>query len=217
MASRGHGVETPAAGLAARGARAATIRRRAAARKALSEAPLGRRSKRAPAQSAAGADRATSYLIDGSGFHLPRLSRAALAQPQRRHADQCRLRLHQHAVEAGPGKSDAERPSPSSSISAETSFRNRIYPAYKEHPPARPPDDLVPAIQAGARGDRGLQHLARSRRRTTRPDDLIATYARLFKEQGTRVTIVSSDKDMMQLVDDQGRHARHHQRTPGGR
>ena len=31
-------------------------------------------------------------------------------------------------------------------------------------------------------------------------DDLIATYARLAREAGVRVTIVSSDKDLMQLV-----------------
>jgi len=85
--------------------------------------------------------------------------------------------------------------------SAETTFRNRIYPAYKEHrPPA--PDDLVPQFKLVREATEAF-NICQIEAPDYEADDLIATYARLFKEQGTRVTIVSSDKDMMQLVDDQ--------------
>ncbi|HXA71815.1 MAG TPA: DNA polymerase I, partial [Stellaceae bacterium] len=85
--------------------------------------------------------------------------------------------------------------------SAETTFRNRIYPAYKEHrPPA--PDDLVPQFKLVREATEAF-NICQIEATDYEADDLIATYAKLFKEQGTRVTIVSSDKDLMQLVDDQ--------------
>lgn len=79
-------------------------------------------------------------------------------------------------------------------------FRNEIYPDYKGHRPDTPPElkpqfpliheavsavGLIPLLMEGFEAD-----------------DLIATYAAQAKGQGMAVTIVSSDKDMMQLVGD---------------
>ena len=83
---------------------------------------------------------------------------------------------------------------------AKTSFRNRIYPAYKEHRPEAP-DDLVPQFKLVREATEAF-NICQIEAPDFEADDLIATYARLFKEQGARVTIVSSDKDMMQLVDE---------------
>src|SRR6201997_1875051 len=83
---------------------------------------------------------------------------------------------------------------------SEKTFRTDMYPDYKAHRPD-PPDDLrpqfpliraavhafdVPCIEQG-----GFE-----------ADDLIATYVREAVERGATATIVSSDKDLMQLVTD---------------
>lgn len=84
---------------------------------------------------------------------------------------------------------------------ARKTFRNDIYPDYKAHrPPA--PEDLVPqfpiirevvdAFNVPAIDSDGYE-----------ADDVIATYARQAEAEGFQVTIVSSDKDLMQLVSDQ--------------
>ena len=79
-----------------------------------------------------------------------------------------------------------------------TTFRSEIYPAYKAHRP-EPPEELVPQFALIRDAVRAFNvpcvELA-----GFEADDLIATYARLAREQGARVTIVSSDKDLMQLV-----------------
>ena len=83
---------------------------------------------------------------------------------------------------------------------AGTSFRNDIYPEYKANrPPA--PEDLVPqfplirdAVRAFNVPCVEMEHYE--------ADDLIATYATQCAQKGVRVTIVSSDKDLMQLVND---------------
>lgn len=84
--------------------------------------------------------------------------------------------------------------------SGQKNFRHEIYPNYKANrPPA--PEDLVPqfpivreAVEAfGINAIDALGYEA---------DDLIATYARLAREQGIEVVIVSSDKDLMQLIGD---------------
>ena len=56
------------------------------------------------------------------------------------------------------------------------------------------------AIHAGAGGDGGLRRGRRSSWTTWEADDLIASYAKAAAAGGMRVTIVSSDKDLMQLV-----------------
>lgn len=83
---------------------------------------------------------------------------------------------------------------------ARKNFRNDIYPDYKAHrPPA--PEDLVPQfpLMREAAEAFGLPIMEME---GFEADDIIATYARLAKAEGTQVTIVSSDKDLMQLVRD---------------
>ena len=80
------------------------------------------------------------------------------------------------------------------------SFRNEFYPEYKAHrPPA--PEDLVPqfSIIRDATRAFGTPSIEME---NYEADDLIATYARQAEAKGARVTIVSSDKDLMQLVND---------------
>ena len=77
-------------------------------------------------------------------------------------------------------------------------FRNDIYPDYKANRPP-PPDDLIPQFALIRNATRALG-LASVDKEGFEADDLIATYARLAREAGVRVTIVSSDKDLMQLV-----------------
>ena len=78
------------------------------------------------------------------------------------------------------------------------SFRNEIYAAYKANRGA-PPEELVPQF-ALIREATEAFNLPRVELDGYEADDLIATYTRLAAEQGDEVVIVSSDKDMMQLV-----------------
>jgi DNA polymerase-1 len=80
------------------------------------------------------------------------------------------------------------------------SFRNDIYPQYKAHRP-EPPEDLVPQFALVRDAVRAFS-VPCIEKVGYEADDLIATYARHAREQGARVTIVSSDKDLMQLVTD---------------
>ncbi|HEX3954963.1 MAG TPA: DNA polymerase I [Stellaceae bacterium] len=83
---------------------------------------------------------------------------------------------------------------------AGSSFRNRIYDAYKANR-GPPPDDLIPQF-ALVREATDAFSVCRIEMADFEADDLIATYARHAVEAGADVTIVSSDKDMMQLVND---------------
>ncbi|HLI21688.1 MAG TPA: 5'-3' exonuclease H3TH domain-containing protein, partial [Stellaceae bacterium] len=83
---------------------------------------------------------------------------------------------------------------------ARTTFRNRIYDQYKAHRPP-PPDDLVPQFNL-VREATDAFNVCRIEREDFEADDLIATYARQAAAQGATVTIVSSDKDLMQLISD---------------
>ncbi|HCU06246.1 MAG TPA: DNA polymerase I [Holosporales bacterium] len=77
-------------------------------------------------------------------------------------------------------------------------FRQDIYPEYKAHrPPA--PDDLVPQFQPirDACIAFGIPHIESD---GFEADDLIATYAQQAIAQDTEVVIISSDKDLMQLI-----------------
>lgn len=79
-------------------------------------------------------------------------------------------------------------------------FRNDIYPAYKENrPPA--PEDLRPQFPLTRDATRAF-NLACLEIEGFEADDIIATLARQAREAGGRVTIISSDKDLMQLVGD---------------
>ena len=80
------------------------------------------------------------------------------------------------------------------------SFRNRIYDQYKAQRPD-PAPDLVPqfALVRRATAAFGVCQIELDE---FEADDLIATYARHAVAAGAKVTIVSSDKDLMQLVTD---------------
>jgi DNA polymerase I len=83
---------------------------------------------------------------------------------------------------------------------SEVTFRNKLYPDYKAHrPPA--PDDLIPQFAFIREAVRAFD-LPCLEQGGFEADDLIATYARLAGERGATTTIVSSDKDLMQLVTD---------------
>ncbi|MEM6441873.1 MAG: 5'-3' exonuclease H3TH domain-containing protein, partial [Pseudomonadota bacterium] len=77
-------------------------------------------------------------------------------------------------------------------------FRNEIYPDYKGHRPD-PPEDLVPQFPLIRDATRAF-NLPCIEMDGWEADDIIATYARLAAEAGAQVSIVSSDKDLMQLV-----------------
>ena len=83
---------------------------------------------------------------------------------------------------------------------ARKTFRSDIYPDYKAHRPP-PPDDLIPQF-ALIRESVEAFGLPQSEMEGYEADDLIATYAKQAAAAGHRVTIVSSDKDLMQLIDD---------------
>ena len=83
---------------------------------------------------------------------------------------------------------------------SEVTFRNKLYPDYKAHrPPA--PDDLIPQFPLIREAVRAFD-LPCLEQVGFEADDLIATYAREAGERGATTTIVSSDKDLMQLVTD---------------
>src|SRR5713226_2005997 len=79
-----------------------------------------------------------------------------------------------------------------------TTFRNEIYDKYKANRPD-PPEDLIPQFPL-------IREAAKAFNVTVcelsgyEADDLIATYARLAVEAGGTCTIISSDKDLMQLI-----------------
>ena len=77
-------------------------------------------------------------------------------------------------------------------------FRNEIYPEYKANRTA-PPEDLIPQFGLIRQATRAF-NLPCIEKEGFEADDLIATYARIAEQAGGDVTIVSSDKDLMQLV-----------------
>ncbi|MBN9070722.1 MAG: DNA polymerase I [Rhizobiales bacterium] len=77
-------------------------------------------------------------------------------------------------------------------------FRNELYAEYKANRSA-PPDDLIPQFALIREATRAFT-LPCIEMEGFEADDLIATYARLACEAGGDTTIVSSDKDLMQLV-----------------
>ena len=79
-------------------------------------------------------------------------------------------------------------------------FRNELYDQYKAHRPP-PPEDLVPQFPMIRDATRAFS-LPCIEEEGWEADDLIASYAKAALAQGWQVTIVSSDKDLMQLVED---------------
>jgi DNA polymerase-1 len=77
-------------------------------------------------------------------------------------------------------------------------FRNDLYADYKANRP-EPPEELIPQFSLVRDATRAF-NVACVEMPGYEADDLIATYARQAAESGAEVTIVSSDKDLMQLV-----------------
>ncbi|MCZ8261151.1 MAG: DNA polymerase I [Beijerinckiaceae bacterium] len=82
---------------------------------------------------------------------------------------------------------------------SENSFRKALYPAYKANR-SEPPEDLVPQfpLMRAVVKAFGYQPIEMD---TYEADDLIATYAGQAVRAGAEVTIVSADKDLMQLIE----------------
>ncbi|MET0406749.1 MAG: DNA polymerase I [Hyphomicrobium sp.] len=141
------------------------------------------------------------YLIDGSGyifraFHaLPPLTRPSDGLPVGAVHGFCamlwKLLRETKASEAPTHIAvifDAGR----------ETFRNEIYPKYKAQRPP-PPEELLPQFPLIRDAVKAF-NVACVERDGFEADDLIATYAKLAVDAGGDVTIVSSDKDLMQLV-----------------
>lgn len=77
-------------------------------------------------------------------------------------------------------------------------FRNELYPEYKANRSA-PPEDLIPQFGLIRQATKAF-NLPCIEMEGFEADDLIATYCRLASEAGGDATIISSDKDLMQLV-----------------
>ena len=84
--------------------------------------------------------------------------------------------------------------------SSRVSFRNDIYPEYKANR-SDPPEELVPQFDLIRDATRAF-NVPCIELPGFEADDLIATFARMAREEGHEVVIVSSDKDLMQLVND---------------
>jgi DNA polymerase-1 len=143
------------------------------------------------------------YLIDGSGYifrayhALPPLIRKSDGLPTGAVAGFCNM-LWKLLEDTKSG----DKPTHLAVIfdTGRKSFRNDIFPEYKANRTA-PPEDLVPQFPLVRDATRAFG-AACVEREGYEADDLIATYARDAREQGALVTIVSSDKDLMQLVHD---------------
>jgi DNA polymerase I len=83
---------------------------------------------------------------------------------------------------------------------SERTFRTEMYPDYKAHRPD-PPDDLRPQFPLIREAVKAFD-LPCLEQKGFEADDLIATYVREACEAGATATIVASDKDLMQLVND---------------
>ena len=142
------------------------------------------------------------YLIDGSGYlfrayhALPPLTRKSDGLPTGAVSGYCNMLWK--LLEDMNG----DKPSHLAVIfdAGKHTFRNDIYPEYKANrPPA--PEDLIPQFPLVRDATRAFG-VACVELANYEADDLIATYARMAREAGARCTIVSSDKDLMQLVVD---------------
>jgi DNA polymerase I len=81
---------------------------------------------------------------------------------------------------------------------SEKTFRTEFYPEYKAHRPDAP-EDLIPQFPLIREAVHAFE-IACLEQAGFEADDLIATYSRLASEAKATTTIVSSDKDLMQLV-----------------
>ncbi|MFL1780665.1 DNA polymerase I [Candidatus Hepatincolaceae symbiont of Richtersius coronifer] len=85
--------------------------------------------------------------------------------------------------------------------SSRITFRQSLYPSYKAHRPEAPAE-LIPQFSLIRRAAKALNIMG-IEKEGFEADDLIATYAKLAVEKGLEVEIISSDKDLMQLLSDE--------------
>ncbi len=141
------------------------------------------------------------YLIDGSGYifrayhALPPLTRKSDGLPVGAVQGFCNM-LWKLLKETNAG----QKPTHLAVIfdHSSKSFRNEIYPLYKAQRP-EPPADLRPQFGLIRQATRAF-NVACVEQVNYEADDLIATYARQAVEAGATCRIVSSDKDLMQLI-----------------
>jgi DNA polymerase-1 len=141
------------------------------------------------------------YLVDGSGYifrayhALPPLTRKSDGAPVGAVSGYCNM-LYKLLTDV----TDEHEPTHFAVIfdhSAKT-FRNDLYPEYKANRP-EPPEDLRPQFAMVREATRAFS-VPCLELPGFEADDLIATYARLVEKKGGEVVIISSDKDLMQLV-----------------
>ncbi|MGH6965539.1 MAG: DNA polymerase I [Phenylobacterium sp.] len=142
------------------------------------------------------------YLVDGSGFifrafhALPPLTRKSDGLPVGAVQGFCNM-LWKLLVDM---KAEADAPTHLAVVfdHSEKTFRNKLYDQYKAHRPP-PPEDLVPQFPLVREATKafGVPCLELP---GYEADDLIAAYACKVRDMGGEVLIVSSDKDLMQLV-----------------
>ncbi|MBT9384018.1 DNA polymerase I [Pseudooceanicola sp. CBS1P-1] len=141
------------------------------------------------------------HLIDGSGFifrayhALPPLTRKSDGAPIGAVSGFCNM-LHRY-VEGNTGPDAPTHVCVVFDKSGHT-FRNDLYDLYKANREAMP-EDLRPQIPLTRRATEAF-NIACKELQGYEADDIIATLACQAREAGGRVTIISSDKDLMQLV-----------------
>ncbi|MFC3723650.1 DNA polymerase I [Neoaquamicrobium sediminum] len=144
------------------------------------------------------------FLVDGSGYifrayhALPPLTRKSDGLPVGAVSGFCNMlwKLMQNARDTDVGVTPTHF-AVIFDYSSKT-FRNELYPEYKANRSA-PPEDLIPQFGLIREATRAFD-LPCLEMEGFEADDLIATYARLACEAGGDTTIISSDKDLMQLV-----------------
>ncbi len=143
------------------------------------------------------------YLIDGSGYifrayyALPPLTRKSDGLPVGAVSGFCNMLFK--LLEDSKSSENLEKPTHFAVIfdSARKNFRNEIYSDYKGNR-SDAPDDLIPQFDYIRKSVLAF-NLPSIEMLNYEADDLIATYVEQILDEGAKVTIVSSDKDLMQL------------------
>jgi len=143
------------------------------------------------------------YLIDGSGYifrayyALPPLTRKSDGLPVGAVSGFCSMLFK--LLEDSKSNENLQKPTHFAVIfdAARKTFRNEIYSDYKANR-SEAPDDLAPQFEY-IRKSVVAFNLPSVDLPNYEADDLIATYAEKILAKGAKVTIVSSDKDLMQL------------------
>ena len=143
------------------------------------------------------------YLIDGSGYifrayyALPPLTRKSDGLPVGAISGFCNMLFK--LLEDSKSNDNKERPTHFAVIfdSARKNFRNEIYSDYKANR-SDAPDDLIPQFDYIRKSVLAF-NLPSIEQINFEADDLIATYVDQINKVGAKTTIVSSDKDLLQL------------------